>query len=118
MIAKFLFIIILYLVVLLTISPIIDHWFTALHPDEPYYEVFFEFMTQITVVAIVWYLVNSGIHKILKKYHMSVSAHEDTAIELISAIVLVGLQKNLLIKLRFITHWHPIRDTVFQLFRR
>ena len=118
MIGQFLFIIILYLVVLLTISPIIDHWFTPLHPDEPYYEVFFEFMTQIIAVAVIWYLVNSGIHQILKKYHMSLNTYEDTAVELVSAVVLVGLQKNLITKLHFITNGHPIRDTVFKLFRR
>ena len=110
------FIVFVYSVTLIAISPVIDHIFTPLHPDEPYSEVLGEFIAQIIAVSLSWYGINACLHSVFSKIKMPIRLHEETAIEVVSAIILVGLQKNLLEKLEYLTEWHPVRDTLFQLF--
>lgn len=116
MILRLGFIVLIYSVTLIVVSPIIDHIFTPLHPDEPYYEVLGEFVAQVIILSLAWYAINVGIRYLLAKVTVKVRSHEETAIEVITAIILVGLQKNLAEKLNYITEWHPVRDTLFQLF--
>ena len=42
---------------------------------------------------------------------------EELAIDIVFAIALIGLQKNLLSKLEYITLRHPIRDFIYPLFK-
>jgi hypothetical protein len=116
MIVRLGFIVLIYSIILIVVSPIIDHLFTPLHPEEPYYEVLGEFVAQIVVLSITWYAINTGLHYVLSKNNLKVRAHEETAIDVITAVILVGLQKNLLVKLKYITELHPIRDTLYTLF--
>jgi hypothetical protein len=117
MIIHLAFIVFVYSIIFLVVSPIIDHAFTPLHPDEPHYEVLGEFIAQIITVSLSWYGINACVHYVFSKYKMPIRPHEEMAIEVITAIILVGLQKNLLEKLHYLTKVHPIRNTIVQLFK-
>ena len=117
MIIHLTFIVIVYSIIFLVISPIIDHAFTPLHPDETYSEVLGEFIAQIIAVSLSWYGINACLHSVFSKFKIPIRPHEETAIEVVIAIILVGLQKNLLEKLDYLTQLHPIRNTIVQLFK-
>jgi len=107
----------IYLILLIIISPIIDHLFTGLHKDESEFEILSEITGQLIVVILIWYYLNAIIQSFLKTYlKFKINEPELIAIDIVSAIVLIGLQHNLMIKLNYITKKHPIRSFIFQLF--
>lgn len=114
-ILKILGISVIHILILFVIAPMIDHAFSPLHKDESNAEILFEIITQLLTVAITWYLLEKYIvHTINKffKVHNVTMLH--TIVDIISALVLIGLQSHLISKLEYITHEHPFR--LFQIF--
>ena len=100
----------IYVSILIFISPIIDHFFNELDESETNYKILSEIIIQITCLAIVWYYLHKFIKNTLKtKFHIKMGEPSENLIDLITAIVLVGLQKNLIHKLEYITYEHPFR---------
>jgi undecaprenyl pyrophosphate phosphatase UppP len=106
----------IYIVVLIFLAPFIDHIFTTLEEDvdkrESNIQILVEIILHTIVLAISWYFL----HKYLRKYleiFMNIKMKEatKTAIDIISAIALVGLQRNLIQKLKYISYEHPFRLT-------
>ena len=111
---------IIYFIILLIISPVIDHFFTTLDQDktvkESNFQILGEIILQLIVITIIWYFL----HGVLGKYleHLldaRMGEATKTGIDLVSAITLIGLQKNLIDKLEYITHEHPFRLSDFTL---
>tara|TARA_B110000046_G_scaffold145329_1_gene152478 strand:- start:1267 stop:1647 length:381 start_codon:yes stop_codon:yes gene_type:complete len=105
-----------YIVILIFIAPFIDHLFTSLEDDkgkqETNFQIFVEIILHTIVLTISWYFL----HKYLKtnlENLMDIKMKEatKTAIDIISAIALVGLQRNLIQKLKYISYEHPFRLT-------
>ena len=103
---------IVYVSILIIISPIIDNLFTSLEEDldkqENKLQIFLEIVIQLILVSIIWYYL----HKFLKgtietKLNFKIKSATENAINFISSIALIGLQKNLLDKLEYITDIHP-----------
>jgi len=104
----------IYVIVLIFISPIIDHLFTNmeedLHKNESDIEILSEIICQIIVISIAWYLLHGFLRvNIERLLNIEIKEGTKTAIDFVSAVVLVGLQKNLIDKLSYITSAHPVR---------
>jgi hypothetical protein len=101
---------VIHILLLFSIAPIIDHLFTPLHKDESNEEILFEIITQLLTISIVWYILEKYIlHSINKYFNIHKSKFLDTTIDIIAALVLIGLQSHLVSKLEYITHEHPFR---------
>ena len=104
-----------YLYVLIGVSPMIDHQFTDLQTDirenKSYFQILLEISVHIVILAVAWYLFHSNLKSLLERIlKVKVLQHTDKSISIVSGLVLVGLQKNLLDKLEFVTSNHPIRQ--------
>ena len=110
----------IYFIILLFISPIIDHFFTTLDQDkaikESNFQILSEIIIQLIVITTIWYLLHGFLSKHLE-HILNVKMEEATqsGVDLVSAITLIGLQKNLIDKLGYITHEHPFRLSDFTL---
>ena len=114
-ILKIILIAFIYGILLIFIGPLIDHAFTDLHKDESNWEILFEIITHIIVIAIFWYYLNNALLSILNPLiHVKNIKSIDTVISITSGLLLVGLQSHLKNKLHYITYEHPFR--VFQFF--
>ena len=119
-ILKLIIITIIYFFILLFISPVIDHLFTTLDQDkaiqESNFQILGEIILQLIVITIIWYLLHGFLSKYLENL-LNVKMGEATksGIDLVSAITLIGLQKNLIDKLEYITHEQPFRWSDFKL---
>lgn len=105
---------IVYIVGLIFLSPIIDHLFTSLEADkdkkETNLQILFEIIIHSMVLVVLWYLLDKYLKKYLE-YLLDIKMKDmtETTMEIISGIILVGLQKNLIDKLSYITYQHPFR---------
>ena len=91
----------IYFIPLLIISPIIDSLFEKLDKTKNDTRILSEIFFHILVLILLW--------KYLKSF-IGTKFKDDTDISsLIQGVVLVGLQKNLIDKLNYITYKHPIR---------
>ena len=104
-----------YVVVLIFISPIIDHLFTNmeedLHKNESDIHILGEVILHIIVISISWYLLHGFLRVNLERLlNIQIKEGTKTAIDFVSAVVLVGLQTNLIDKLTYITSAHPMRE--------
>ena len=110
----------IYFLILLIVSPMIDHFFTTLEQDkiirENNFEILSEIILQLIAIIIVWYFIHRYLSKYLE-YLLNAKMGEatKTGIDLVSAITLIGLQRNLINKLEYITHEHPFRLSDFTL---
>ena len=110
----------IYFLILLIVSPMIDHFFTTLEQDkiirENNFEILSEIILQLIAIIIVWYFIHRYLSKYLE-YILNAKMGEatKTGIDLVSAITLIGLQRNLINKLEYITHEHPFRLSDFTL---
>jgi uncharacterized membrane protein (DUF485 family) len=105
-----------YLVILMIISPMIDHSFTSLDEDinmkETNFQILGEVILHLLFITIVWYFIYIYIQKYAKKMiNLKIDESVDIAIGIVSSIALIGLQKNLVDKLEYITITHPFRYT-------
>lgn len=106
------FISVIYLIILMVISPIVDHYFLPLDESKNINKlgILFEISLHIIVIAIIWHIINTYIPKYIEIiFKLKINNITKTGIEIVSSIVLVGLQKNLIDKLEYITLNHPIR---------
>ena len=111
---------IIYFIILLFISPVIDHFFTTLDQDktikESNFQILGEIILQLIVITIIWYLLHGYLSKYLENIlNTEMGEATKAGIDLVSAITLIGLQKNLIDKLEYITHEHPFRFSDFTL---
>jgi hypothetical protein len=111
--AKFLVFIVLYEIFLILFSPFIDHFFTTLDHDkllkETNVEILAEIIAHIVVLTIAFLFLDIMIQMIIKGIKAKNFEAYKTSAELLTAITLIGLQKNLINKLNYITHEHPFR---------
>ena len=111
--AKFLVFIVLYEIFLIMFSPFIDHFFTTLDQDkslkETNVEILAEIIAHIVVLTIAFLFLDVMIQMIIKGIKAKNFEAYKTSAELLTAITLIGLQKNLINKLNYITHEHPFR---------
>lgn len=105
---------IIYIVVLLILSPFIDHIFTSLKEDEDKKEsniqILLEIILHSILLVVLWYLSDRYFRRYLEHLlDIKMEGITETAMEVISGIILVGLQRNLIQKLEYITYEHPFR---------
>lgn len=103
-----------YLIILIIVSPIIDHAFTSLDEDidmkENNFQILGEIILHLICITIVWYYINLYARSYLENiFNLKVKVATKTAINVVSSIALIGLQKNLIEKLEYITIKHPFR---------
>jgi len=105
-----------YLLILITVSPFIDHLFTSLDEDiivkENNLQILGEIIGQVIIITVIWFTINMYVRSYLEKtFNIQIKVATKTAINVISSIALIGLQKNLIDKLEYITLSHPFRLT-------
>jgi hypothetical protein len=106
----------IYIVILIFLSPLIDHLFTTLEDDieskGSNLQILMEIILHVIVIAIIWYVLHNYIRvNVERVLNIRMRETTKTAIDIISAIALVGLQRNLINKLRYISYIHPFRLT-------
>ena len=104
----------IYLLVLVFFAPGLDHLFTTLEEDkkkkENNFQILGEVILHVIVLAVGWYWMNNFLRKTIESVlNVSIKEQTLTAIEMITALALIGLQKNLIAKLEYITIEHPFR---------
>ena len=104
----------IYLIILILVSPYIDHIFTSLEEDikekEDNFQILGEIILHIIVIAIFWYLINNYVPQYIEKiFNITMKDATKSGIAVVSSIALIGLQKNLIDKLEYITIRHPFR---------
>ena len=104
----------IYLIILILVSPYIDHIFTSLDEDikvrESNFQILGEIILHIIVIAIFWYLINNYVPQYIEKiFNITMKDATKSGIAVVSSIALIGLQKNLIDKLEYITIRHPFR---------
>jgi uncharacterized membrane protein YjgN (DUF898 family) len=105
---------IIYIVVLLILAPFIDHIFTSLKEDEDKKEsniqILFEIIAHSILIVLLWYLSGKYFKEFLEHIlNINMKGMTETAMEVLSGVILVGLQRNLIQKLEYITYEHPFR---------
>lgn len=111
----------IYIIVLIGLSPFIDHLFTSLEEDKKFnennFQILGEIIIHIIVLTISWFYLNKYLKQFLETiFKINIKQHTATAIDFIAAIALIGLQKNLIDKINYITIEHPFRLSDLQLF--
>ena len=103
-----------YIVVLIFISPFIDHLFSTLDQDklkkETNIQILIEIILHVIGLTITWFWANKYLTQFLEYIlKVKIKEHTKTAIDFMAAIALVGLQTNLIDKLRYVSIDHPFR---------
>ena len=106
----------IYLIILMIVSPFIDHAFTSLDEDinkkENNFQILGEIILHIIIIAFVWYAINHYVPKYIELlFNFKIKEATKSSMGVVSSIVLIGLQKNLIDKLEYITLIHPFRMT-------
>ena len=104
-----------YTIVLIGLSPIIDHLFPSLKNDESkkksYIKILVEVILHIIVLSTSWYYTNHNLQKFLEYLlNTKISENTELLIDITSSIVLVGLQYNLMNKLNYLSINHSFRS--------
>ena len=112
----------IYIIVLIIISPFIDHLFTSIEEDKKLKEnnlqILGEIILHVIVLTISWFYMNKYLKAFLESIiKVKIKAHTSTAIDFIAALALIGLQKNLVDKINYITTEHPFRISELQIFK-
>jgi hypothetical protein len=96
---------------LFAFSPIIDHTFYIEHKLKEYsdLDIFYMIILHIILIGILIYLFHNYIVKNYVKYFKLNEAYVKI-IDLILAITLVGIQRNLRFKIKYLSDKHPIRN--------
>mgnify|MGYP000947934023 FL=1 len=104
------FLLIIVISFLLVFAPMVDHVFYLDHKIEEStdLEVFIVILVHIILVGVLIYLFH---FYIVRKYIRYFKLNETyiKIIDLILGLTLVGLQRNLVYKLRYLSNRHPIR---------
>ena len=112
----------IYIIVLIILSPFIDHLFTSIEEDKKLKEnnlqILGEIILHVVVLTISWFYMNKYLKSFLESiFNIEIKAHTSTAIDFIAALALIGLQKNLIDKINYITIEHPFRISDIQIFK-
>ena len=100
---------------LLVFAPMVDHIFYIDHKLEEStdLEIFMTILVHIILLGILIYLFH---YYIVKKYINYFKLNETyiKVVDLILGLTLVGLQRNLVFKLRYMSNRHPIRSELIE----
>ena len=115
---KLILLVFLCFLLLLIIAPIIDHIFYV-DKSEKYISykklIAYIFLHLIIICLFIYLLHNYIIYYYLKYFKININYEKFKYIlDLIIAIVLVGLQRNLRHKLTFLSNNHPIRSKLIE----
>ena len=98
---------------LLVFAPMVDHLFYIDHKldESTDFEIFMIIIIHIILLGILIYLFH---YYIVKKYINYFKLNETyiKVVDLILGLTLVGLQRNLVFKLRYMSNRHPIRSKI------
>lgn len=93
------------------ISPLIDNLFNKLNKNISVTRLFIEIVSQILIAGYLWYLIDKYILFIIKK---KLNIHTNKLIynmrDIFIAVVFVGLQSNLINKLKYLNKLNPASD--------
>ena len=99
-----------YILLLFSVSPVVDHAFTPLNEEESTAQIMAEIIIQILTVTFVWYFISEYImNKVNHRLGLKDNPIMDRSRNVITAVIMVGLQTHLVSKLEYITHKHPFR---------
>ena len=111
----FYLLLVIIIIFLLIFAPLIDHLFYVDHKLEEMSElkIFGLILIHTILLGILIYLFHNYI---VKKYIKYFKLNETYVkiIDLIISLILVGLQRNLLFKLRYLSTKHPIRSKLVE----
>ena len=100
---------------LLVFAPMVDHIFYIDHKldESTDLEIFMTILIHIILLGILIYLFH---YYVVKKYinYFKLNDTYVKIIDLILGLTLVGLQRNLVFKLRYISSRHPVRSELIQ----
>jgi len=102
--------IVLLILILIYISPIIDHFLTDFDDSKESYEIIVECTIQLIIIGLMVYILYITNESSYIKNIFGLSKYDRMLIDIIFTIVFIGTQKNLIKKLDFLTHIHPIRN--------
>lgn len=98
---------------LLVFAPMVDHLFYIDHKldESTDFEIFMIILIHIILLGILIYLFH---YYVVKKYINYFKLNETyvKVVDLILGLTLVGLQRNLVFKLRYMSNRHPIRSKI------
>ena len=105
---------VIYILLLIFLAPLIDHLFTTLDEDkklkENNFQILLEIILHLIVISVVWYLLNTYLVLLLERiFNIKIKEATKSTVGIVGSIALVGLQKNLIDKLKYITIIHPFR---------
>tara|TARA_B100000282_G_C31567609_1_gene415105 strand:+ start:52 stop:444 length:393 start_codon:yes stop_codon:yes gene_type:complete len=112
---------VIYSITFLFLGPIIDHLFTTLEEDEKKKEnnldILKEVIYHLIAIAFIWYISYLLYEPILiKLLHIKNETGVKITMNIIRSIILIGTQRSLLDKIKYLTFTHPIKLTDFKLF--
>ena len=100
---------------LLVFAPMVDHIFYIDHKldESTDLEIFMTILVHIILLGILIYLFH---YYIVKKYinYFKLNQTYIKVVDLILGLTLVGLQRNLVFKLRYMSNRHPIRSELIE----
>lgn len=100
---------------LLVFAPMVDHIFYIDHKldESTDLEIFMIILIHIILLGILIYLFH---YYVVKKYINYFKLNETyiKVVDLILGLTLVGLQRNLVFKLRYMSNRHPIRSELIE----
>lgn len=100
---------------LFILSPFVDHKFKTLDEDinqnKTRFQIMMQVMTHLVVLVILSYVVFRLFEHVIEKYmKIKINKYVHDGYEMVGAVVLVGLQRNLIEKLDYITSTHKSRE--------
>lgn len=105
---------VIYILLLIFLAPLIDHIFTTLDDDkklkENNFQILGEIILHLIIISIVWYLLNTYLVILLEGIlNIKIKEATKSTVGIVGSIALVGLQKNLIEKIEYISYKHPFR---------
>lgn len=112
---------VIYSLTFLFLGPVIDHLFTELEEDEKNNEnnlqILKEVIYHLITISFIWYISFLLYEPILiKLLHIKNETGVKITMNIIRSIILIGTQRSLIDKIKYLTFTHPIKLTDFQLF--
>lgn len=97
--------------ILSIISPLVDNIFNKLDKNISVTRLFIEIVSQIIIAGFIWYIIDKNILLVIKK---ELNIHTNKLIynmrDIFVAVVFVGLQTNLIDKLKYLNQLNPTSD--------
>ena len=105
------------ILLLFIIAPIIDHLFKPLDKNKTNIHILLEIISQLISVSFIWYILDKFIFNKLKiKLNIIHKPLMQKSYNIITSIILIGLQSHLVTKLNYITHVRPFN--IFNYFKK